>query len=385
MAGAEPMADEPIGDLNMLPDRYAQVPQMGGPQVHPMLEQVLGRQPKRPDWSELALAFGAGTLATPPGRNLFAGGAQAVAQLMAQQPDQLSALEQLQANNELWELEDRRRQSRTERDMEARRQAALQGIAQDQNQPQWRREQAQYELMGLGDVFEEPKNDVPTKVQEAEVLADRLGIPFEEAAARVGLTEAGAPKVETVGGRDVVWDPERGAYVPAPTAGLPETPEVDVDKLSTRANTLRDDYEKAVTPYSTVLQKYAQVADFDPDAMNGTQDYALMIALGRALSPESTLQLGEAEMLQALAAGQNKFASSFRTVLGRKQLKPQERKDILAELKLMAREASNRVASTAEAYGKRAKAVQVPAGLVVSSYPVVLESGEVVWVEETDE
>jgi hypothetical protein len=166
---------------------------------------------------------------------------------------------------------------------------------------------------------------------------------------------------------------------------LPETPEVDVDKLSSRANILRDDYEKAVLPYSTVLQKYAQVAEFDGDTMNGTQDYALMIALGRALSPESTLQLGEAEMLQALAAGQNKFASSFRTVLGRKQLKPQERKDILAELKKMAREASDRVASTAEAYGKRAEVSKVPTSLVVSSYPVVLESGEVVWVQETDE
>jgi hypothetical protein len=135
---------------------------MGG--MHPMLEQVL-EQRRAPTLADRLSAFGAGAL-NAQGGNWFGAGAAAVEDMLSRRPEELSALEVLQANNELFELDERRRQGQMARQQEQQRQAVLEGIVNDPSQPEWRRQQAQMELMGLRDVFEAPKWETRTSGQD---------------------------------------------------------------------------------------------------------------------------------------------------------------------------------------------------------------------------
>lgn len=180
MAAAAPTAGVPAVDPNTLPDRGQPMPTIGLPMpsvdqeplpagmTHPMLSQALGQRGS-PTLPEALLAFGTGVLGSRGG-NWFGSGANAVQGLIAQDPGDLSALEVLQANNELWELDERRRQDQMTRKQSQQRQAMLEAIVKDPAQPGWRREQAQMELSGLGDVFEAPKSPWATEKSGTDIV-----------------------------------------------------------------------------------------------------------------------------------------------------------------------------------------------------------------------
>jgi hypothetical protein len=84
-ASAKPMADEPIGDLTMLPDKMSMNEDPGmGPLHQYALNQVMGLladKPQQPmSTQDMALALGAGILQARPGQNWMAPGAQALMQ-----------------------------------------------------------------------------------------------------------------------------------------------------------------------------------------------------------------------------------------------------------------------------------------------------------------
>jgi hypothetical protein len=94
-----------------------------GPQgLHPQLEQLLaGQQQEASPWDAL-LGFGLGALSGGGGNWFGQGMAGAAQQMAAGQPQEMTALQVLQANNELYELEEGRKKRMFERRREDRQQ-----------------------------------------------------------------------------------------------------------------------------------------------------------------------------------------------------------------------------------------------------------------------
>ncbi len=175
-----------------------------------------------------------------------------------------------------------------------------------------------------------------------------------------------APKVVDVGGQDAVWDPQQGAFVPAPTAGMPEIPPeaaggaeaLTIPQRVTAANTLSDNFRQEAKPVDEVLTRYDQVRDIDPVTADATQDRTLIVALSRALDPNSAVMEGEAESVQRAAGGQGRWANTIRKTWAGEELTASERTSIIREMSRLAGGAAkkqnklwNRYSRRAERYG----------------------------------
>jgi len=115
----------------------AQEQAMGPMGTHPMLEHLMGQPQQQTDINDVLMAMGSGILNAGQG-NWFGSGLQAASQVLAREPEQLGVLETLQANEALWELEERRRNSAVARKQEQEQQAARDRVAGrlDETDPQ---------------------------------------------------------------------------------------------------------------------------------------------------------------------------------------------------------------------------------------------------------
>ena len=148
-----PTGNPMTGRMDMNFDNAQQEP-LG---IHPQLQALIqGQQPdKRTQILNMVGALGRGILSSgggPGAGNWFGNAAnQAFAELAAQRPDKLNGLQILQANNELWKLEESRRERQMQRKQRLQQEAYLRNLAENHPDPSVRF-QAEQQLMGVDEI-----------------------------------------------------------------------------------------------------------------------------------------------------------------------------------------------------------------------------------------
>jgi hypothetical protein len=295
------------------------------------------RQPESP-WQAL-MAFGSGVL-NSRGGNWFGAGAQALQQAMT--PENMSILETLQANNELWELDQRRKEQVRSRKQQEQRQQYLQAIVNDPNVPAQMRQQAELELSGLSDVLSLPEPVKPEwKVTEHD--GDLVRYDARSDAAPTVIRQ-GAPD------EDSAWairDDGRGPYwynkdtmetMPVDQSGLPpepETPDLTPKERLSFANTVTDDWRQETAPLTIPLQKFEDIEGYDADNLTPAQQRALVVNFAKFLDPTSAVMENEAEAIEMAGQSFPELQRLWRRAVDG-NLKPDVARSVIAEMRALA-------------------------------------------------
>jgi hypothetical protein len=258
---------------------YGPVP----PQMHPMVQKLLGEQQQPASPWEALMGFGLGVLgagsSTP---NWFGAGAQGAAQVMQRKPE-MSALEALRASSELYELDQRR--------LDLRRQQA-----QEQQQREVKRRLIEnLRAEGRHQEADLLEAELLTKDQIGEIMG--IGQEEEEDA----WTRFTGPD-----GREYAWngDPNTEARLisgvgdaPAEVAEpIPGTEPLTRKERLTFAGQASTAYQNSTAKvFEEPLRRYRDIATKDPTKMNGPEQRTLIVNYAKMLDPTSAVMENEAD------------------------------------------------------------------------------------------
>ena len=359
-----------------LADRWSQLPQipqlpeeqaMQDPTVlHPQLQAILEQQRRGPDpWAMLG-AMGAGILNAgggPGAGNWFGKGVAAAMNTMQQNsPEQLTMLQMLQANNELYELDARRAEAQRAKQQQAMQRQYLQSIADNESLPMPTRFQAQNQLLGLkAGAIELPEAKTygtpSTGIWREEPgggMSQVLPPQGEEAVKTVGTPDKGvwertpdgweqviAPQDEANSEYEIKEVPGGNGYiainprdpsdvqvidmgVDIPEAALPPgVKHTDIASARTQYNTLPE-----VKAYNAGLVQYENLRNVLADVDNPAANVAAIFSFMKALDPTSVVRESEQGMVFQASGPAEQFASYMNQLFGRGRITEESAKNI---------------------------------------------------------
>jgi hypothetical protein len=223
------------------------------------------------------------------------------------------------------------------------------------------------ELMGLSDVFEAPKmQEVPTQVREAEILAERLNIPFEEAAIRVGLQtlpDAEKPPQDPIKVREALILADR-LNIPfeeaATRVGLQTLPEPEIETglppgISANDITgVRKEFNALpeVKEYNAAAAQYQSLISVMEDIDNPAANVAAVFNFMKSLDPTSVVRTEEQGMVARESGPLREIGAMFNKLRSKGSLTPKDRADIVKAARSALLSRYERVLKVYDRYGR---------------------------------
>jgi hypothetical protein len=281
-------------------------------------------RPNKPTLAEGLLAFG--DLFQPPDRRI---GGLEMAKRRIMSGGGMPQVEQLQAANELMQLQERSRANRLRMQQEQRNQQFQQRQADRldalaaqietvdpyqaeayRNQAAAMRAGAVKEVYGLEPYVppEPPGPPETTNINGVPHVYDQAQGTFVPATVMDPQTgqptyarpePSGPPKTTEINGVPHEYNPSTGTYSPVRVT----TPEGDVDYAQPPAsgpdidfgNSVADDWRQESAPLTVPLRRYKDVKDYDPADLSPAQMRALIVNYAKFLDPTSAVMENEAD------------------------------------------------------------------------------------------